>query len=83
MSEFTPEFISETRKWMKKATMIEKTIMYKMLDEIERLSKQEDVFIYQIKRVLNECNLWDNQTLFDDLYALLPKEHPFIREIMS
>ncbi len=37
MSEFTPEFISETRKWMKKATMIEKKIMYKMLDEIERL----------------------------------------------
>jgi hypothetical protein len=39
MSEFTPEFISETRKWMKKATMIEKTIMYKMLDEIERQQK--------------------------------------------
>jgi len=39
MSKFTPEFIADTRKMLKHSTVIEKKIMYQMLDEIERLDK--------------------------------------------
>lgn len=53
------------------------------VDRIKELERERDVFIYQIKRVLNECNLWNNQPLYDDLYKLLPKEQPFIREVLS
>jgi len=39
MSKFTKEWIDETRKLLKKETIINKKLVYEMLDEIERLSQ--------------------------------------------
>ena len=52
MSKFTKEWIDETRKLLKKETIINKKLVYDMLDEIDQLRQERTMLLLQRDEML-------------------------------
>jgi len=65
MSKFTKEWIDETRKLLKKETIINKKLVYEMLDEIESLRQERTMLLLQRDEMLKQIALLDEK--LDDI----------------
>jgi len=65
MSKFTKEWIDETRKLLKKETIINKKLVYEMLDEIESLRQERTMLLLQRDEMLKRIALLDEK--LDDI----------------